>query len=145
MAGWGTSALQLALEQLHVLRNRKIGDLELLDLADGMHDRGVVTIAEALADLRQAQGGELLGEIHRDLARPGDRAGATRRAHLGELDVVVRRHSLLDLIDRDLAVGLAQQVVQDVLRHLDGDLAADQLPWATTRFSAPSSSRMLVL
>ena len=71
--------------------------------------------------------GELLGEIHRHLARPGDRAGAPRRAHLGELDVVVRGDPLLDLVDRHLAVGLAQQVVQHVLRHLDGDLAADQL------------------
>ena len=39
----------------------------------------------------------------------------------------MRGDPLLDFVDRDLAVGLSQQVVQDVLRHLDGDLAADQL------------------
>ena len=48
-------ALQLPLEQLDVFCNRQVGDLELLDLAHGMHDRGVVAVAEALADLRQAQ------------------------------------------------------------------------------------------
>src|SRR5688500_10106712 len=79
-------ALQLTLEQLDVFCNRKIGDLELLDLADGMHDRGVVAVAEALADLRQAQGRELLGEIHRDLPGPRHRTRAPGRAHLGELD-----------------------------------------------------------
>src|SRR4030095_7264538 len=99
-------ALQLALEQLYVLCNRKIGDLEFLDLANGMHDRGVVAVAEALADLRQAPRPELLCKIQSHLPWTGHRARATRRAHLGELDVVVRRDALLDLVDRHLAVGL---------------------------------------
>src|SRR5262245_52042673 len=41
---------------------------QLPDLALGMHDGGVVAPAELLADLRQAQVGELPAQVHRDLA-----------------------------------------------------------------------------
>ena len=64
--------LQLPLEELDVFRNRQVGDLEFLDLADRVHNCRMVAVAEAFADLRQAEGGQLLGELHRHLARPGD-------------------------------------------------------------------------
>src|SRR5436190_6418946 len=40
----------------------------LLDLVDGIHDRGVVATAEGLRDARVAQVGELAHHVHADLA-----------------------------------------------------------------------------
>jgi hypothetical protein len=51
---------------------------ELLDPAHGVDHRGVIAPAEAAADLGKRARGELLGQVHRDLARTRDLAA--RRA-----------------------------------------------------------------
>src|SRR5512134_2377213 len=64
--------------------------------------RGVVAIAERVADLRQAHLGELFGERHRHLARPRDIAVAFLRVQVGDLYLVELRDGALDVLDRDL-------------------------------------------
>ena len=54
------------------------------------------------ADLGQRAGGELLREVHRRLTRPGDGAGAPRRVHVRDADVIVLGDALLDLLDGDV-------------------------------------------
>src|SRR3546814_6141901 len=82
-----SSDLQHAAQQLDVLGKARVGGFELLHLAHRVHDRGVVAAAELAADFGQRAGGELLGEVHGDLARAGHRAGPARRVHVGDADV----------------------------------------------------------
>src|SRR5260370_22063421 len=49
---FGRSALQHPAQQLNVLGQRRIGTLQLLDLAHGMHDGGVVAATEFPSDFR---------------------------------------------------------------------------------------------
>ena len=91
-----------------------------------MHDGGVVAPAKAAADLGQRPAGQLLGQIHRHLPRPGDGAQPLRPDQVGKADVVMLGHLALDLLDRQLAVGGAQDVGQAVLGQVQRDLAADQ-------------------
>src|SRR6202035_2105294 len=68
-------ALQLTLqhpaEQLDILGQRRVAGAQLLDLLDRVDHRGVVAAAEFAPDLGQGARGQLLGEVHRDLARAG--------------------------------------------------------------------------
>src|SRR5215213_1496607 len=48
----------------------------LLDLADGVHDGGVVAAVEGLRNRRQGEIGELAGQVHRKLTRPGYGGGS---------------------------------------------------------------------
>src|SRR3546814_9375136 len=61
----------------------------------------MVAPAKAASDLGIGTRRQFLGEIHRDLARAGDRADAALRRHLGLVEPVVRAHRALDLVDRD--------------------------------------------
>src|SRR5215469_16940819 len=55
------STLEHPPQQLDILRQRGIGALQLVDLADCMHDRRVVAAAKFPADLRQRTRRQLLG------------------------------------------------------------------------------------
>ena len=85
--------------------------------------------------------GQLLGQVHRDLARPGDGAGAAGDDMSVSADVVVLGDLALDLLDRHAAVVRAQQVVQHLLRVSSVMARPNRLACAIRRFSAPSSSR----
>ena len=88
------------------------------DLAHGVQYRGVVAATEQITDFRQAFLGQLLGQVHGDLARQGDIGGPAFRIHVGHLDLVEVRHGLLDVLDRDLTVGHRQQVLQRFLADI---------------------------
>src|SRR5579862_3537210 len=47
--------------------------IETLNLFDRVHDRRVMFVVEEPSDLRKRQSRQLAAEIHRDLARKGDR------------------------------------------------------------------------
>ena len=83
----------------------------------GVHHRGVVAVAEPAADFGQAALGELLGQVHRHLARPRHRARAPGRRHVGQPDVEMLGDPLLDLLDRHPPVVRLQDVVQHLLRR----------------------------
>src|SRR6185503_8886943 len=84
------------LEELDILSHGAVRAAQFLDLAHGVHHGGVVPATEFPPDLGQRARRQLLAEIHRDLARPRDGAGAARRMHIGETDVVVLGDALLD-------------------------------------------------
>src|SRR5207302_8883491 len=65
------SALQHPAQQLDILGERRVGPRQLFDLAHRVHDGGVIAAAELAPDLRKGSHGQLLGQIHRDLARAG--------------------------------------------------------------------------
>ena len=88
------------------------------DLAHGVQYRGVVAATEQITDFRQAFLGQLLGQVHGDLARQGDIGGPAFRIHVGHLDLVEVRHGLLDVLDRDLTVGHRQQILQRFLADI---------------------------
>jgi hypothetical protein len=71
-----------AAQQLDILGERRVGARHLFDLAHRVHDGGVIAAAELAADLRQRPHRQLLGQIHRDLTRPGDGAGPAIGSHL---------------------------------------------------------------
>ena len=62
-----------------------------------MQHRRVVATTEAVADLRQAVLGELLGQGHRHLARARQRAGPALGQEIGHAQLVVVCHGLLDV------------------------------------------------
>src|ERR1700730_13635225 len=93
-------ALEHPAQQLDVLRQRRIALDQLLDLFDRMDHGGVVAAAEFAPDFGQGARGQLLGEVHRDLARAGDDSGAPARCHFGQLDVEMLGDPLLDRVDR---------------------------------------------
>jgi hypothetical protein len=118
------SAFELARQQADVGVELGVAGAQLLDLADGVDHRRVVAPAEAAADVGQRLGRQLLRQIHRDLARPGDFAGAAGRGHLGLADAVMLGDLGLDLVDRDAALVGAQDVGEHFLDEGDVDLAA---------------------
>ena len=68
----------------------------------------------------------MLGEVHRHLAGPRDRARPPGGVHVGEADVEMLRHPLLDLLDRHAPLVRAQKVLQHFLAGLQRDVAPDQ-------------------
>lgn len=88
------------------------------DLAHSVQDGGVVSSTEQVADLRQALLSQLLGQVHRHLARQGDIGRPAFRVHVGHLDLVEIGNRLLDVLDRDLAVGHRKQVLQGLLADI---------------------------
>src|ERR1043165_5041626 len=94
---------QQDLLQLRVIaRELLIRLAQLLGLAAGVEHGGVGAASERLADLRKALLGELLGERHRDLARPGHGTEALLRVHLRDLDLEVVGDRLLHVVDGHL-------------------------------------------
>src|SRR3954469_3754764 len=71
-AGEASSVLQLPLQNLDFLGQRRVIAHEVLDLAHRMQDGGVIASAEAAPDLRQRTQRQRLGEIHGHLARAND-------------------------------------------------------------------------
>ena len=84
-----------------------------------MQHRGVVAAAEQLADFRQALLCQFLGQVHGDLARPGDIRGAALRIHVGNLDIEEVGHRFLDVFHGNLAVLHRQQVLQGFLDDIN--------------------------
>ena len=72
----------------------------------------MVASAELRRDVRQREVGELPRQGHGHLPWPGDGAHAGSRQHVGVLDVVVRLHQRLDVLDGDVAGALGEQVAQ---------------------------------
>ena len=91
-----------------------------------MHHRGVVAAAELTSDFRIGKGCQGLCQIHRDLPWAGDVAGTAGGKHLCNTNVVMRRHTLLDFVDTDLAAAGPQQVGQKFGGAVDGDFAANK-------------------
>ena len=92
-----------------------------------MHHGRVVSPAKFSSDFRQGSRRQLLCQIHRDLARAGHGAGATRRVHFRQANVEMLRDAFLNLFDRDLAVIRAQHVMQHVLRCLECNWSSNQV------------------
>ena len=92
-----------------------------------MHNRRMVAPAEFPTDLRKGPGGQLFGEIHRDLPRTGDRAGPSGGIHFTETDIVVFGNALLDFLDRHAPIVRTQNVVQNFLRVVEGDRPPDEI------------------
>ncbi len=61
----------------------------------------MIASAETPADLRQRPQGEGLCEVHRDLSRPHDIRGASRRQQVGTAHIILARHDPLDVLDLD--------------------------------------------
>ena len=70
--------------------------------------------------------GQGLGEEHRHLPRAGHLAGAAGGEQVGHPQVVVVGDLAQDLVDRDLALGGAQDVGEALLGHVEVDGAADE-------------------
>ena len=70
----GRSGLERPAQQLEILGDLAVGGLQLLDPPHAVHHGGVVATAEPPPDLGQAARGELLGQVHRDLAGPREGA-----------------------------------------------------------------------
>src|SRR3954453_23772044 len=70
------SGLELRSELLDGAREAGVLEGAVLDLANGVHDGGVVTAVEGLGDGRQRKVGELAGEVHGELPGPGDGSAA---------------------------------------------------------------------
>src|SRR5437868_11213506 len=124
---YGRSALQHPAQQFDILGERRVGARQLFDLAHRVHDRGVIPAAELAADLRQRSRRQLLGQIHRDLTRAGDGAGAAIGGHLAQLYVEVLGDLFLNFVDRHPPLVRAEEIVQHLLHALQRDITPDQL------------------
>src|SRR5438270_3288399 len=124
---YGRSALQHPAQQLDIFGERRVGARQLFDLAHRMHDGGVITAAELAADLRQRSRRQLLGQIHCDLTRAGDGAGAAIGGHLAQFDIEVFGDLFLDFVDSNPSLVRAEQIVQHLLDALERDIAPHQL------------------
>nr|GEW26933.1 hypothetical protein [Tanacetum cinerariifolium] len=94
------------------------------NLAHRVQHGGVVAAAEQFADFGQAFLRQFLGQVHRDLARPGDIGRAALGIHVRDLDVEEIGHGLLDVFHRNLPVLHRQQVLQRFLHHVDRNIFA---------------------
>src|SRR5258706_4015880 len=100
------------LELRIIARELLVDFAQLLGLSACVQDRGMVAAAESLADLGQALLGEFLREGHRNLARARHGAEALLRIHVGDLDLEIVGHGLLDVLDGHLAVQNGEQVLE---------------------------------
>ncbi len=101
-----------------------VGAALLVDLADGVHDGGVVLAAELASDLGERRLGQLLGEVHRDLARDDDLPGVVLLLELGDAHGEVLGHGALDGLDGDLADLCVDELLEALLRDGERDLDA---------------------
>ncbi len=100
--------------------------LELpFDLVDGVDDRGVVTAAEARADLRQRRLGEVARQVHGDLAGIRHLLRAAVAAQVVDVHAELARHlGLHGLYGDGVLVGLGQDVLQGLLGYVQGEVGA---------------------
>ena len=112
--------LELPLQNLDFLRECHVVADQAFDLADCVQNRRVVTPAETPADFRQRTQGEGLREVHRDLSRPHDIRGASRRQQVGTAHIVLPRDDPLDVLDLDPLGFLGpDQIAHLALGHLE--------------------------
>ena len=91
------------------------------NLANRMQHGGVVAPAEQFSNFWKAFLRQLLGQVHRNLAWPRNAGRALLAVHVGDLDLVVVGHRLLDVFHTDLPVLDGQQIAQRLAGQLDGD------------------------
>src|SRR5271169_6269135 len=129
--------LQHALEQFEFLTQGGVGGTEALDLAHRVQHGGVITSAEAAADLRQRTHRERLRQVHSDLARLDYDRGAPRGQDVLARDAVMTRNELLYVLDLDpLRLARADEIADRDLRgndHLPARI--DQRIEGMTKFS----------
>src|SRR4051812_15524851 len=92
------SRSELAGELLDGPREACVLEGGILDLADGVHDGGVVAAVEGFGDRGQRQVGELAGQVHGELPSAGDGSAAGRGEDLVDAQPEPSRHRLLDLM-----------------------------------------------
>src|SRR4051795_10861018 len=90
--------LELGGELLDGAREAGVLEGAALDLADGVHDGGVITAVEGVGDLRKGEVGELAGEVHGELPGAGDGRGAGGGEDLIDAEAESRGDGLLDLV-----------------------------------------------
>ena len=105
------SATQNFEQGIEIAGNVVTGGLKRSDPAASMEHRRVVTASECLANVGQAELGELFRERHGDLTRSGDVAAAFLGIHFGHFDLVIIGDRLLDIIDRHLAALQREQIL----------------------------------
>src|SRR3954468_20769087 len=91
------SGLELGGELLDGSREAGVLEGGALDLADGVHDGGVITAVEGLGDGRQGELGELTGEVHGELPGAGDGSAAGGGEDVVDGQIEARGDGLLDL------------------------------------------------
>ena len=104
-----------------------VGAALLVDLADGVHDRGVVLVAELAADFGQAGLGHLLGEVHGDLPRHDYVARVVLLLEVAHAHAELLGDGALDGLDGDLAHLHVNELLEALLRGCERDLHAVQL------------------
>ena len=93
-----------------------VGAALLVDLGDGVHDGGVVLVAELTADFRKARLRELLGQVHGDLARNDDVARVVFLLEVGDAHAKLLGDGALDGLDGDLADLHVNELLEALLR-----------------------------
>src|SRR5712692_8055379 len=87
-----------------------------IDFVDGVQDGGVVLPAELPADFRQRRGGELLREVHGDLAGEGDGLGVAPHLEVMLSQAKLFADAFLDQLDGHLFFLRGDNVSQYLLR-----------------------------
>src|SRR5258706_7560965 len=118
---------------LDALFERSVAHHLPLYLVDAVNHRGVIAAAERLPDLHELHAQHVAREVHRDLARNGERLGPGFGAESLRRHAPAPGHDLLDAVDapRRLAaaaipgplVALADLVRERLAPHLDRDFA----------------------
>lgn len=83
-------------ESFDASAKHRIRRAEARDLANAMHDGGVVTAFELAADHGKGCSRHFLGQVHRDLTRSDDRSLSALAQHVLELDIVILCHGSLN-------------------------------------------------
>src|SRR3954470_11965995 len=91
------SGLELGGELLDGAREAGVLEGAALDLADGVHDGGVISAVEGMGDLWKGEVGELAGEVHGELASPCDGGGAGGGEDLVDAEAEACGHGFLNL------------------------------------------------
>ena len=99
---------------------------KFVDLATGVDYRRVVTAAECVTDLGQAQVGEFLGKRHSDLSWTGDLSIAPLGVQIRNAHLEVLSDGPLDVLHRNLAFLKDEQVFERVAGQFDIDGAAGE-------------------
>jgi hypothetical protein len=83
------SLAEQAVEFINGLLRERVGAELFSQAAVGVHDRGVVAVAEGAADFGVAKVGELAGEVNNDVASLHERTAArgAREGGLGDAEV----------------------------------------------------------
>src|SRR5215208_6994842 len=91
------SGLELGGELLDGAREGGVLEGAALDLADGVHDGGVITAVEGLGDRGEREVGELTGQVHGELPGASDGSAAGGGEDVVDAQTEPRGDGLLDL------------------------------------------------